>query len=66
MQSINYIIDDETDNAIKELTKLVKMNPELIAIYLAIGNLFRKRGELNRALIVHKSLLARPHIDERD
>ncbi len=64
MQSINYIIDDETDNAIKELTKLVKMNPELIAIYLAIGNLFRKRGELNRALIIHKSLLARPHIDD--
>lgn len=64
MQSINYIIDDETDNAIKELTKLVKMNPELVAIYLAIGNLFRKRGELNRALIIHKSLLARPHIDD--
>jgi len=63
IQSINYIIDNETDRAIDELTNLVKLNPELIEIYLAIGNLFRIRGELNRALIVHKSLLAKPHID---
>ncbi len=65
IQSINYIIDNETDRAIDELTNLVKLNPELIEIYLAIGNLFRIRGELNRALIVHKSLLAKPHIDRK-
>ncbi len=65
VQSINYVIDNETDRAINELTNLVKLNPELIEIYLAIGNLFRIRGELNRALIVHKSLMAKPHIDDK-
>lgn len=62
VKGISYIIDDETDKAIEELAKVVTDQPDLIDVYLSIGNLFRKRGELNRALIVHKSLLGRSHL----
>jgi len=62
VRGISYIIDDETDKAIEELVKVATDQPDLIDVYLSIGNLFRKKGEFNRALIVHKSLLGRPHL----
>ncbi|WP_025270696.1 tetratricopeptide repeat protein [Hippea sp. KM1] len=64
MKGINYIIEDETDKAIKELTDTAKLDPDMIDIYLSIGNLFRKKGEINRALIIHKSLLARANLEK--
>jgi len=62
VKGISYIIDDETDKAIEELVKVAQTQSDLIDVYISIGSLFRKRGEINRALIVHKSLLARPHL----
>ena len=64
VKGMNYIIEDKTDKAIEELTNTAKLNPDLIEIYNSIGNLFRKKGEINRALIIHKSLLARQHLDK--
>ncbi len=64
VKGINYIIENETDKAIKELTETAKIDPDMVDIYVSIGNLFRKKGEINRALIIHKSLLARPNLDK--
>jgi lipopolysaccharide biosynthesis regulator YciM len=64
VKGISYIIDDETDKAIEELAKVAQTQSDLIDVYINIGSLFRKRGEINRALIVHKSLLARPHLSD--
>jgi len=64
VKGINYIIEDETDKAIKELTETAKIDPDMVDIYVSIGNLFRKKGEINRALIIHKSLLARQNLDK--
>ncbi len=65
VKGINYIIEDETDKAIKELTETAQMDPDLIDIYISIGNLFRKKGEINRALIIHKSLLAKKDLSKQ-
>ncbi len=64
VKGINYIIEDNTDKAIEEFTETAKLDPDLIDIYISIGNLFRKKGEINRALIIHKSLLVRPHLSK--
>ncbi len=64
MKSVNYIIEDDTDKAIMELTKTVKMEPDLIDIYISIGNLFRKKGEINRALMIHRSLLTKSRLSK--
>ena len=65
VKGINYIIEDDTDKAIEEFTETAKLDPDLIDIYISIGNLFRKKGEINRALIIHKSLLVRPHLNKQ-
>ncbi len=65
VKGLNYIIEDETDKAIEEFTETAKFDPDLIDIYISIGNLFRKKGEINRALIIHKSLLVRPHLTKQ-
>ncbi len=65
VKGINYIIEDETDKAIKELTETAQMDPDLVDIYISIGNLFRKKGEINRALIIHKSLLAKQDLSKK-
>ncbi len=59
LKGINYIIEDKTDKAIEELTNAIDLEPDLVDVYISIGNLFRKKGEINRALIIHKGLLAR-------
>ncbi|WP_022671026.1 tetratricopeptide repeat protein [Hippea alviniae] len=64
IKGINYIIEDETDKAIQELTATAKLDPDMIDIYVSIGNLFRKKGEINRALIIHKSLLAKSDLSK--
>ncbi len=64
VKGINYIIEDETDKAIKELTETAKLDPDMVDIYVSIGNLFRKKGEINRALIIHKSLLAKQNLSK--
>ncbi len=65
VKGINYIIEDDTDKAIEEFTETAKLDPDLIDIYVSIGNLFRKKGEINRALIIHKSLMVRPHLNKQ-
>lgn len=59
LKGINYIIEDKTDKAIEELTNAIELEPDIVDVYISIGNLFRKKGEINRALIIHKGLLAR-------
>lgn len=59
LKGINYAIEDKTDKAIEELTSAIDLEPDLVDVYISIGNLFRKKGEINRALIIHKGLLAR-------
>ena len=59
LKGINYIIEDKTDKAIEELTSAIELEPDIVDVYISIGNLFRKKGEINRALIIHKGLLAR-------
>jgi lipopolysaccharide assembly protein B len=59
---LNYLLADDSDNAIQIFTDLVKVNSETIEIHFALGNLFRSKGEVERAIKVHQNLLARPNL----
>ncbi len=50
----------DTRAAIDELSKVVKDNPEAVEIYLALGNLYRSQGEIERAAQIRTSLILRP------
>ncbi len=61
---IESLIERDTDRAIEELVKLAKINPDTAETYLALGNLFRTKGDTERAIQVHRSLVHRPGIDK--
>ncbi|MFZ7111058.1 MAG: tetratricopeptide repeat protein [Desulfatiglandales bacterium] len=63
-KGIQYIISNDHDQAIEEFTKSVKVNSDTIETYVALGNLYRSRGDIDRAIRIRQSIIARPFIDE--
>ncbi len=59
-RGLNFLINDQTDKAIESLLEIVKHDdPETLDLSFVLGNLFRRRGELERAIRMHGSLLER-------
>ena len=56
---IRDLAEDDPDRALASLTQTDKLDPAAAELHLSIGNLFRKRGEVDRALRVHEALAAR-------
>jgi len=54
----------DTRAAIEELSQAVRNNPESVEIYLALGNLYRSQGEIERAIHIRNSLINRPGLDQ--
>lgn len=63
LSGIDLLVDKDTDRAIEELVKLAKVNPDTAETYLALGNLFRAKGDTERAIQVHRTLIHRSDID---
>jgi lipopolysaccharide biosynthesis regulator YciM len=53
---------NDTFTAITELSKVVKNNPDALEIYLALGNLYRAQGEIDRAIQIRNNLIVRPSL----
>jgi lipopolysaccharide biosynthesis regulator YciM len=64
-QGLNYLLSDDSENAIKVFTKIIEVNPNTIEIHLSLGHLFRSTGEVDRAIKVHQNLLARPDLSRK-
>ena len=58
-KGLNYLIDDKADQAIEVFTRMADVNGDTAEVHLALGNLFRRRGEVDRAIHIHGSLIAR-------
>ncbi|GHC36594.1 lipopolysaccharide assembly protein LapB [Aidingimonas halophila] len=57
---LNYLLNEQTDQAIETFVAALEVNSDTIETHVALGNLFRSRGEADRAVKVHQNLLARP------
>ena len=64
-RGLNYLIADDSDNAIRIFTDLIEVNKDTIEIHIALGNLFRSKGEVDRAIKIHQNLLARPNLTRK-
>src|SRR5690554_6392669 len=65
-KGLNFLLNEEPDRAIDAFVEVAKLDPETTELHFALGSLFRRRGEMERAIRVHQSLLARadlPHAD---
>jgi lipopolysaccharide biosynthesis regulator YciM len=61
-KGLNYLIDDKPDQAIEVFTRMADVDRDTAEIHLALGNLFRRRGETDRAIHIHSSLIARSNL----
>lgn len=58
-RGLNYLLNEQPDKAIDVFLKLVEVDSETAETHLALGALFRRRGEVDRAIRIHQSLVAR-------
>jgi lipopolysaccharide biosynthesis regulator YciM len=64
LRGIRYILANETDQAIEAFSRAVQLNSETIETYVALGNLFRAKGEIDRAIRIRQSILLREKVDQ--
>lgn len=60
---LNYLLNDEPDEAIDTFIKALELNSETVETHLALGALLRRRGKVDNAIKVHQALLARPGLE---
>jgi len=58
-KGINYLLNEQPDKAIEVFIKVLEVDQETVETHLALGNLYRRRGEVDRAIRIHQNLVAR-------
>lgn len=64
LEGVRYLLDDQTDRALQAFIEVVEIDHETFETHLIIGRLFRKRGEVDRAIRIHQNLAARPALTD--
>ena len=65
-KGLNLLLNEQPDQAIETLVKVAQLDPETVDLHFSLGNLFRRRGETERAIRVHQHLANRDDIKPRD
>jgi lipopolysaccharide biosynthesis regulator YciM len=63
-KGLNFLLNEQPDKAIDAFIEIVQLDPETADMHFALGNLFRRRGETERAIRVHQNLLSRPDLPQ--
>lgn len=61
---LNYLLNEQPDKAIDVFVKMLEVDSDTVETHLALGNLFRRRGEGARAIRIHQNLIARPTLSK--
>ncbi len=59
---LNFLVTNQIDQAIEELSKAASLNPDALEVHMILGNLYREKGQVGKAITVHQSLLQRPRL----
>jgi lipopolysaccharide biosynthesis regulator YciM len=65
-KGLNYLLNEQQDKAIDAFIEAVQNDPDTSELHFALGNLFRRRGEYDRAVRVHEHLLSRADLSSAD
>ncbi len=63
-QGLNYLLNEQPDKATEVLVQMLEVDPDTVELHLALGSLFRRRGEVDRAIRVHENVMARASLSE--
>lgn len=61
-RGLNYLLNNRPDKAIEVFLRMVEVDQDTVETHLALGSLFRRRGEVDRAIQIHQNLVARPSL----
>ncbi len=62
-KGLNYLLNEQPDKAIDTFIQVLKADSETVELHLALGNLYRKKGNIERATRIHQSLIVRSDLD---
>ena len=65
-RGLNFLLNEQQDQAIDAFIEAVQSDPDTTELHFALGNLFRRRGEYERAVRVHEHLLSRADLGNTD
>lgn len=65
-KGLNLLLNEQQDKAIDAFIEAVQLDPDTVELHFALGNLFRRRGETERAVRVHEHLLQRGDLPEAE
>ncbi|MGZ8231170.1 MAG: lipopolysaccharide assembly protein LapB [Burkholderiales bacterium] len=63
-KGLNFLLNEQPDKAIEAFIEVVKVDPQTVELHFALGSLFRRRGEVERAIRMHQNLVERPDLQE--
>ena len=63
-KGLNFLLNEQPDKAIEAFIEVVKVNPQTIELHFALGSLFRRRGEVERAIRMHQNLAEREDLGQ--
>lgn len=64
-RGLNYLLNEQPDKAIEVFLKLAEINKETAETHLALGNLFRRRGEVDKAIRFHQHIIGRSNLSDQ-
>tara|TARA_B100000767_G_C19734077_1_gene523071 strand:- start:568 stop:1731 length:1164 start_codon:yes stop_codon:yes gene_type:complete len=63
-RGLNYLLNQQTDEALELFIHALEVNPQTVDTHLALGSLFRHRGEVDKAIQIHQNLLSGQGLDQ--
>src|SRR3984957_6227240 len=61
---LNFLLNEEPDKAVDIFIKMLEVDSSTVETHLAVAKLYRRRGEVDRAIRIHQNLIARPQLDK--
>jgi lipopolysaccharide biosynthesis regulator YciM len=61
---LNFLVSNQIDLAIEELSRAASVDPDALEVHMILGNLYREKGQVGKAITVHQGLLQRPRLNK--
>ncbi|NVJ68274.1 MAG: lipopolysaccharide assembly protein LapB [Gammaproteobacteria bacterium] len=66
IKGLNYLLNEQPDKAVDTFIDLLQVDTDTVDTHMALGHLFRKRGEVDRAIRLHQNIIARPQLSKQN
>jgi lipopolysaccharide biosynthesis regulator YciM len=63
-RGLNFLLNEQPDQAIEAFLEVARLDPDTLELHFALGSLFRRRGELDRAIRIHQNLVDRSDLKQ--